>query len=137
MFELTYELITVAASNPHFIFLFCNLIIAVLILVSLEPTSNSHYNCTATPIPPPPPPSAINENKIFETTTLTTQLQPTTTTDCNVSIDVNKLWNNCGLSVKDVDEEEHDDELRRRVEEFIDKINKGWKAEKLQLSIDH
>lgn len=136
MFELTYELIIIAASNPHLIFLFCNLIIVILILVSLEPTSNSHNNCTATPIPPPqPPPPAINENKSFETTTLTAQLQPKTT-NCNVSIDVDKLWNDCGLPFKD-HEEEHDDELRRRVEEFIDKINRGWKVEKQQLSLGH
>ena len=30
------------------------------------------------------------------------------------------------------DEEEDDDELRRRVEEFIEKVNKEWKAESLR-----
>ncbi|KAL4574868.1 hypothetical protein LXL04_021708 [Taraxacum kok-saghyz] len=130
MFDFTYELITLAASNPHFIFLLCNLIIVVLILVSFESTSNSHHNTTAIPIPPPPPPPAT-----FETTAQTPQLQPTTTS-CNVSIDVDRLSRNCGLLVK-YDEQEQDDELRRKVEEFIDRINKGWKAEKLQLSLDH
>ncbi|KAI3517598.1 hypothetical protein L1887_16813 [Cichorium endivia] len=153
-------------------------------------SSNSHYNCTATPIlAPPPPPPAINENRSFETTTPTTQLQQTTanvsippaainesksleitvpttqiqhtTTNVliplpainenksfettspttqlqeaivNVLIDVNKLSYDCSLSVEDHDHEvEQDDELRRRVEEFIDKINRGWKAEKLLL----
>lgn len=32
--------------------------------------------------------------------------------------------------------EESDDELRRRVEEFIEKINKRWKAEKMQGLLD-
>lgn len=31
-------------------------------------------------------------------------------------------------------EEDDDDELRRRVEEFIQKVNKGWKAELLNSS---
>nr|GEX45792.1 putative ribonuclease H-like domain-containing protein [Tanacetum cinerariifolium] len=35
--------------------------------------------------------------------------------------------------VKEDNEELHDDELRRRVKEFIDKIYNGWKAEKLSL----
>ncbi|CAH1430358.1 unnamed protein product [Lactuca virosa] len=139
MFEFTCELIAVAASNPHLIFLLCNLIIVILILVSLEPASNSHHNCTATPIPPPPSPPplhpAVNNNKTFETTTPTTLPQETSV---NVSIDVDELSYDCTLSVEE-NEEEQDDDLRRRVEEFINKINKGWKAEKekLQLSLAH
>ncbi|KAI3817927.1 hypothetical protein L1987_11727 [Smallanthus sonchifolius] len=128
---------TVAASNPHLIFLFCNLIIVILILVSLEPTSNSDHNKhTPTPIPPPPPQPlpAANENKSSEATTQTTLLQEITT---NVLIDVDQVSydDDCNLSVKEVHEESQDDELRRRVEEFIDKINRGWKAEKLSLAL--
>ncbi|KAK1415349.1 hypothetical protein QVD17_31130 [Tagetes erecta] len=126
------ELITVAASNPHFIFLFCNMIILTLILVNLEPSSNSDQKHNATPIPPPPPLSAANENITFETTTTRTTLFQET--PANVSIDVDRVSNDCELMVNE-DEELSDDELRRRVEEFIDKVNRGWKAEKLSLSL--
>lgn len=127
------ELITVAASNPHFIFLFCNMIILTLILVNLEPTSNSDKKQNASPIPPPPPLSAANENTKFEyTTTRSTSLQESTT---NVLIDVDQVSDDCKLMVNEEDEELSDDELRRRVEEFIDKVNRGWKAEKLSLSL--
>lgn len=30
------------------------------------------------------------------------------------------------------EEEDDDDELRRRIEEFIEKVNKGWRVEKLK-----
>ncbi|KAJ0576643.1 hypothetical protein HanIR_Chr05g0226741 [Helianthus annuus] len=120
MFEFTYELIIVAASNPHFIFLICNLIILILILVSLEPTSNSDHKQ-----PPLPPLPAANKNN--ETATQTTRLQESA---INVLIDVGPGSNDCKSSVK----EPEDDELRRKVEEFIEKINRGWKAEKLSLA---
>ncbi|KAI3731267.1 hypothetical protein L1987_62455 [Smallanthus sonchifolius] len=122
--------VCVAASNPHLMFLFCNLIIVILILLSLEPTSNSDHNKhSPTPIPPPPPRPAANKNKSFETSTLLQEM------NTNVLIDVDQASydDDCNLSVKE-HEESHDDELRRRVEEFIDKINRGWKAEKLSLA---
>ncbi|GJW63109.1 hypothetical protein Tco_0114993 [Tanacetum coccineum] len=163
MLEFTYELITLAATNPHFIFLFCNLIIVILILVSLEPNSNSAYEHTPTPIPPPQPPLPANENKSFKIATQTkppqectnnvlidsqkrqpqecttnvlidTQTKPLQEHTTNVFIDVEQVSYDCNLSVEEDNEELHDDdELRRRVEEFIDKINNGWKAEKLSL----
>ncbi|GMN40901.1 hypothetical protein TIFTF001_010128 [Ficus carica] len=34
----------------------------------------------------------------------------------------------------DVDDEKEEDELRKRVEDFIEKVNKGWKAELLRSS---
>lgn len=36
---------------------------------------------------------------------------------------------NSNSNSKNEDHDDHDDELRRRVEEFIEKVNKGWKAE--------
>ncbi|PWA37652.1 hypothetical protein CTI12_AA588270 [Artemisia annua] len=62
-----------------------------------------------------------------------TQTKPLQERTTNVFIDVEKVSYDCNLSVEEDNEESHDDELRRRVEEFIDKINKGWKAEKLSL----
>ncbi|KAI3735191.1 hypothetical protein L6452_14681 [Arctium lappa] len=126
MFELAYELITVAATNPHLIFLFCNLIIVVLILASFQPTSNSHHIITA--IPPPPSPS-IKQNKTFQTI----DSLPDQETAANVSIDVDNSSDHCNLSVEEQDDD--DDELRRRVEEFINKTNRIWKAEKLSSSL--
>nr|GEW77900.1 putative reverse transcriptase, RNA-dependent DNA polymerase [Tanacetum cinerariifolium] len=75
---------------------------------NLEPNSNSVYEHTPTPIPPPLP---ANENKSF---IIATQTKPP-------------------QEFKEDNKELHDDELRRRVEEFIDKIHNGWKAEKLSL----
>nr|GEZ79255.1 reverse transcriptase domain-containing protein [Tanacetum cinerariifolium] len=162
MLEFTYELITVAATNPHFIFLFCNLIIIILILVSLEPNSNSVYEHTPTPIPPPQPPLHANENKSFIIATQTkssqecinyvlidskkrqpqecttnvlidTPTKPLQEHTTNVFIDVEQVLYDCNLLVREDNEELHDDELKRKVEEFIDKIYNGWKAEKLSL----
>ncbi|KAA8533825.1 hypothetical protein F0562_031342 [Nyssa sinensis] len=39
------------------------------------------------------------------------------------------------ISDEEVNENEGDDELRKRVEDFIDKINRSWKAEKLRSTI--
>ncbi|KAK1411413.1 hypothetical protein QVD17_37962 [Tagetes erecta] len=108
------------------------MIILTLILVNLEPSLNSEQKHNATQIPPPPPLSVANENITFETTTTqTTMLQETPT---NVLIEVDRVSNDCKLMVNE-DEELSDDELRRRVEEFLDKVNRGWKAKKLSLSL--
>ncbi|XP_024992083.1 uncharacterized protein LOC112525976 [Cynara cardunculus var. scolymus] len=122
MFELAYELMTVAASNPHLIFLFCNLIIVVLILASFQPTSNSDHIITT--IPPP----SINQNRSFERITPTPE-----ETAANVSIDVHNSSDDSNSSEEE--DEDDDDELRRRVEEFINKTNRIWKAEKLNSSL--
>ncbi|KAJ9553160.1 hypothetical protein OSB04_017205 [Centaurea solstitialis] len=139
MFELAYEVITVVASNPHLIFLFCNVIIILLILVSFQNTSNSDHTIT-TSINPSPLPPPINQNKSFESSIETTTYSMPEETAANVSIDVDNSSDDGNSSVEDHEEEEEeekqdDDELRKRVEEFINKTNRFWKAEKLNLSL--
>ncbi|KAK1406227.1 hypothetical protein QVD17_41516 [Tagetes erecta] len=46
-------------------------------------------------------------------------------TPTNVLIDIHRVSNDCKLMVNE-DEELSDDKLRRRVEEFIDKVNRGF-----------
>ncbi|PSS33153.1 Protein of unknown function DUF761, plant protein [Actinidia chinensis var. chinensis] len=109
MLNSTIELISLAASNSHFIFGFCNLIIVILLVGGSKPTSEFPQDS------PVHHPKVVRRNK--------NDVQGT-----NTSIEamvVEEKGNN----------EEDDDELRRRVEEFIDKINKGWKAEKLRTSV--
>nr|GEV45320.1 putative reverse transcriptase, RNA-dependent DNA polymerase [Tanacetum cinerariifolium] len=133
---------------------------------SLEPNSNSVYEHTPTPIPPPQPPLHVNENKSFIIATQTkppqectnyvlidsqkrqpqecttnilidTQTKPLQEHTTNVFIDVEQVSYDCNLSVEEDNEELHNDELRRRVEEFIDKIHNGWKAEKLMALFEY
>lgn len=51
----------------------------------------------------------------------------------NDIIDANKFKESVvhGMTTKDEDEDD-DDELRKRVEDFIEKTNRGWRAEKLK-----
>nr|GFB55760.1 50S ribosomal protein [Tanacetum cinerariifolium] len=128
----------------------------------LEPNSNYVYEHTSTPIPPPQPPLHVNENKSFIIATQTkppqectnyvlidsqkrqpqecttnvlidTQTKPLQEHTTNVFIDAEQVSYDCNLSVREDNEELHDDELKRRVEEFIYKIYNGWKAGKLSL----
>ncbi|XAR66169.1 hypothetical protein NMG60_11012289 [Bertholletia excelsa] len=106
MLSFTIKLITMAASNSFVIFCFCNFIIAILLVGGSRTASKIRQG-----IPIPSITAAErSQNGIVETNPM------------------------CLLNKKAViDEEEgdeEDEELRRRVEEFIDKINKGWKAEK-------
>nr|GEW12400.1 putative ribonuclease H-like domain-containing protein [Tanacetum cinerariifolium] len=135
-------------------------------IISLEPNSNSAYEHTPTLIHPPQPPLPANENKSFIIATQTkppqectnyvlidsqkrqpqecttnvlidTQTKPLQEHTTNVFIDVEQVSYDCNLSVEEANEELHDDELRRRVEEFIDKIHNGWKAEKLMALFEY
>ncbi|KAJ7970066.1 putative Translation initiation factor IF-2 [Quillaja saponaria] len=134
MFEYTLEMITRAASNSHFIFCFCNLIIVIIFVGSKHrfntdqegeiPTStvdkvrrNEKQGTNAKHL--------FDENKQFQSAAEVSNGQEA------------PADNNLETGDSDTcsyDEEEEEDELRKRVEEFIDKVNRGWKAELLRTS---
>ncbi|XP_019051466.1 PREDICTED: nucleolin-like [Nelumbo nucifera] len=139
MLVSTMELITLAASNSLIVFCFCNLIIVLLLVSAPKPSSQSDQ-----------------EGFLGTSSTLTKKIEKEqnvggetlSSEDIEASLDVTVGSNDKTTAVvvddsveEDEDEngeeeekEDDDDELRRRVEEFIDKVNRGWKAEMLLTS---
>ncbi|GAB4825994.1 hypothetical protein Ancab_008863 [Ancistrocladus abbreviatus] len=111
------ELTNAAASNPHLIFCFCHVIIAVLLFGSSKTTSHIADDHTY----------AISAR--FE---------------ANISVKVNENgvaiaedYSSEKAAIETEEEKENaedDDELRRRIEAFINKVNKEWREEKLRSS---
>ncbi|KAI8564656.1 hypothetical protein RHMOL_Rhmol03G0198000 [Rhododendron molle] len=135
MLNSTIELITLAASNSLLIFCFCNLIIAVLLLGGSKPCSefgDQEHSCGI----PTPPFTFRSRNEVEgpETSTCSAVLDKhnASSTGVGEARDAEKATAD---EEKENDDDGDDDELRRRVEEFIDKINEGWKAEKLRTSL--
>uniref|UniRef100_A0A5B7BT06 Putative histone acetyltransferase GCN5-like n=1 Tax=Davidia involucrata TaxID=16924 RepID=A0A5B7BT06_DAVIN len=122
MFNSTIELITLAASNSLIIFCFCNLIIVILLLGGSKPTSHFDQHSAS------PPPTVANRNKINDIKGTSVR---SSSDKKNASTSVSEASN---VNDEEVNENEEDDELRKRVEDFINKINRGWKAEKLRRS---
>ncbi|KAF5731098.1 hypothetical protein HS088_TW19G00702 [Tripterygium wilfordii] len=144
MFDSTLEFIAQAASNSLVIFCFCNLII-VMIIAGSKPSSNFDREreiplltidrtCTDSKQG-----TTMDGNKMLKDTSesSTTQEAPNKYGE-EMERDVGHFSSNQEASpIEDVEENSKDDsngddELRRRVEEFIDKVNKGWKAELLK-----
>ncbi|CAI9767624.1 unnamed protein product [Fraxinus pennsylvanica] len=122
MLNSTFDLISLAASNSHAVFCLFNLIIIILLVGSSK--SRSEFNEDA----PCSSRDDVNNNRgSMERTNASCSLK-TVCTLMNSSSSV-------GISMVDNDEgnwDEEDDELRKRAEEFIEKINKGWMDEKLK-----
>uniref|UniRef100_A0A6N2KBH8 DUF4408 domain-containing protein n=1 Tax=Salix viminalis TaxID=40686 RepID=A0A6N2KBH8_SALVM len=124
MFESTMELIIQAASNSLVIFCFCNLII-VMILMGSKPGSDFGQE------------SGIPRSMVTMTRTMVKEDVPAkpsldeSTADRKVSITLEEPsgGDDEEESGNDNEEAEDEDELRRRVEEFISKVNHGWKKE--------
>ncbi|KAI5569860.1 hypothetical protein POPTR_012G129400v4 [Populus trichocarpa] len=135
MFESTVELIVQAASNSLVIFCFCNLII-VMILMGSKPVSNFGQE------------SEIPQSMVTKTHTKVKEdvlAMPSLDENKKPSLDEDKMSTDDGrVSItleeptgdddeeengNDNEEDEDEDELRRRVEEFINKVNHGWRAE--------
>lgn len=121
------EYITQAASSYAFIFCFCNLII-VIILVDLKPKLSFNQGSEEIPL-------SLITNKGIEAakskclvskSTLTPQAREVAHVKEEVVVDRVEMEgkDNCNCNST-----EEDDELRRRVEEFIERVNEGWKAE--------
>ncbi|EEF48488.1 conserved hypothetical protein [Ricinus communis] len=133
MFVSTLQLIAQLASNPLYIFCFCNLMIIVIILIGSS--SGSIYD-EESQVPLSRVSNACSNAK--HSTPIMHQL------DVNemVSVDLSKQSNPAETQApicqekrsyenkeKNYNNEEDDVEFRRRVEEFIDKVNRGWRAE--------
>ncbi|KAF7148134.1 hypothetical protein RHSIM_Rhsim03G0171400 [Rhododendron simsii] len=134
MLNSTIELITLAASNSLVIFCFCNLIIAVLLVGGSKPGSEfgGQDSCG---IPTPTFTFRSRGDEVeggLETTRSVLDKHNASSTGVSEACDDEKAT--VDEEKENVDDVDDDDELRRRVEEFIDKINKGWKAEKLRTS---
>ncbi|KAJ0100032.1 hypothetical protein Patl1_19956 [Pistacia atlantica] len=138
MFDSALELISQAASNSLFVFCCCNLII-VMILMGSKPSSSFERG---------------RESSIpVVTNTYANDIQVEGTNYCMHSVDENIKRLADVKEVSNVEEEQEpaaddeeeestnivndnkeDDEFRRRVEEFIQKVNSGWKVELLRTS---
>ncbi|XP_019450739.1 PREDICTED: uncharacterized protein LOC109353006 isoform X2 [Lupinus angustifolius] len=135
MLDSILEFMTQAASSSAFIFCFCNLII-VIILVDLKPSLSIHQQSEIPlhivqkgtgSLPQEAQVSQVQEAKEAELDEEAKILAAN-----NIEIKGNDDWNN---EEEESGEVEEDDELKRRVEEFIEKVNRGWKQELLSTSL--
>ncbi|GAV89415.1 DUF761 domain-containing protein, partial [Cephalotus follicularis] len=131
----TFELITQAASNSLVIFCCCNLII-VLILVGSKPGSNFDQESNI----PLSVVTSVHVNKkevsyAYDALTAENKGNNNDNRDeDNHALTAENKGNNNDNHDEDNEEdtthnEEENDELRKRVEEFIKKVNKEWRAE--------
>jgi hypothetical protein len=136
MLDYMFELITQAASNHLFIFCCCNLIIAI-VLVGSKPTSNIGH---AAEIPislvintrTNRNPGADSKQLFLEKETLRNVNQVSCSQEAPVDDGREENGNGSNKNEDEDDDDDDGDELRRKVEEFIEKVNKGWKAEILR-----
>ncbi|KAJ9679103.1 hypothetical protein PVL29_021133 [Vitis rotundifolia] len=139
MFDTTMELITQATSNSLFIFCFCNLIIAILLIGSFLPSSYSDQE-SAIPFSvvtnvDENDKETANAEDLFKESRVLMDASEVSDSEKGVVVDDNKEDDSEDSSQEEEEEEEDDDdddELRRRAEEFIEKVNRGWRAEMLR-----
>lgn len=133
MFDIdtTVELISLAASNSLFVFCFCNLIIAI-ILVGSRPNSGfdggrvlvSTPTCKSNAGETPPEAEAPSNNREEMPAAEHEEVH----SQCSVPIEDES----CDRQERRDDEDGEDDDLRTRIEDFIAKVNREWHAEKLR-----
>ncbi|XP_021909393.1 uncharacterized protein LOC110823339 [Carica papaya] len=133
MFDSTLELITQAASNSLFVFCFFNLII-VIILAGSRPGSDVHQQ-TETLLPIGVYRNADDQKTNFNrNSVLVDVIEPVDEGEGNIS----DRSEDRDVEDDKIDEDDsgegEEDALRRRIEEFIAKVNKEWKAEMLRTS---
>ncbi|KAF6135714.1 hypothetical protein GIB67_021330 [Kingdonia uniflora] len=139
MFDL--ELFSLAGSNSHLVFCFCNLIIVILLVngtksnpvVSSKEENGISVSIVVNTVEKEQTDGEIDFslNNHMETsvnvvvvTVSENELVDGSEENCNDSGGNEEICNESGDNDKD--------ELRQRVEEFIEKVNRGWKAEKLR-----
>ncbi|XP_027359417.1 NAD-dependent protein deacetylase HST1 [Abrus precatorius] len=139
MLDSILEFITQAASSSAFIFCFCNLII-VIILLDLKPSLSIHQKSEISFSKGPNQKQETNIKSVVEkdTASLAQVVEVSHVMETEAVVDNIEIEGNDDCSNEEEEneeeEEEEDDELRRRVEEFIEKVNKGWKEELLSTS---
>ncbi|CAA0809543.1 Unknown protein [Striga hermonthica] len=146
MLDYTIELISLAASNSHAVFCFCNLIIAIILIGSSKPSSqfdetkpNHGFSNIA---------SYENFKKVVvvsscvkaQNDSVEAENEKATPVCVDVVVDEDEEDENEKAEQEDENEQveqeddadEDDDELRKRVEDFIEKVNRAWRAEKMK-----
>ncbi|KAH7537910.1 hypothetical protein FEM48_Zijuj03G0143000 [Ziziphus jujuba var. spinosa] len=138
MLDSTLELISQAASNSLLVFCFCNLII-VIILVGLKPVSTAHQqvnNRNSNPrgggeAAPKQVKNSMVKNDLIEGVLEESNAQKAADDVDDEGRNRNNDNDGHGNDRDEKEEDDDDDELRKKVEEFIEKVNEGWKAEVL------
>ncbi|KAJ4952391.1 hypothetical protein NE237_029223 [Protea cynaroides] len=127
MSDFTMELFTLVAPNSLLVFGLCNLIIVILILSGLKSSSLSTQESfiSAHEVPKRIEKEERGEVEVFSSVDIEASSFANAEKSPNVGTEESDNEDKC---------EADEDELRRRVEEFIDKVNRGWKEEKLMSS---
>ncbi|KAK4736669.1 hypothetical protein R3W88_000366 [Solanum pinnatisectum] len=127
MLSSTFELFNQANSINSFVaFIFCNLIIVILLVNNNSSSKNSDNKI----VPLSKSTFVKNNCSILDKNNgLTHTIETTTKSIKLVARDIDN--NHDDDDERRDDEEEEDDELTRKVEEFIQKVNRCWKEEKL------
>ncbi|XP_026405801.1 uncharacterized protein LOC113301261 [Papaver somniferum] len=156
MLNSTFELITLATSNSHLIFIISNLIIIVLLINgSMKTGDDDDSNNTS---------SSKRETVVRKVSSINIQIKGEENKkkpmrgekESSLSSELDELTvhtekslgenkhvyddhsDNGYTATKIIDiDHEDEDELRRRAEEFIEKTNKRWKQEKLATLISN
>lgn len=124
MLSSTFELFNQANSINSFVaFIFCNLIIVILLV------NNSSSNNKIVPLSKT---SVKNNCSVLDKNNGLTHTIETTTSIKLAARDNDNHDDDDNQRSDDEKEEEEDDELTRKVEQFIQKVNRCWKAEKLR-----
>jgi len=135
------EFITQAASSSAFIFCFCNLII-VIILVDLKPSLSIHQESEIHLLKGANDhqKQGANSKPLVEkdTTAMPQAVEVEVSHDGEAetveSIEIEGNEDDEKVEQEKSEKDDSNDELRKRVEEFIQKVNKGWKEELLSTS---
>ncbi|KAL5728012.1 hypothetical protein ACHQM5_001140 [Ranunculus cassubicifolius] len=130
MLDSTLELINLVSSNSHLMFCFCNLIIGILFVTNSKTVQRHRYRSDGLA-------TVVDDKKQADDVVLTSTIEksmsvkkaPITVVTEVVIPDVARVI------IKEDDEdhindEQNEDELRRRAEEFIEKVNRSWRAER-------
>ncbi|KAF8006450.1 hypothetical protein BT93_K0673 [Corymbia citriodora subsp. variegata] len=133
MLDLTAEFVAQAASNSFVVFCFCNLLIVVIFM---SPKSSSKFEeRTQFHLPIVTHNSVMDDHRIdIEQPPEDEETTPEVMELC-VCENLEKEGRSYSIEGEADDEddgESNEDEFRRRIEAFINKVNREWKAEKLR-----
>ncbi|XP_031375552.1 uncharacterized protein LOC116190019 [Punica granatum] len=128
MLDSAVEVISQAASSSLFVFCFCNLIIAV-ILVGSKSKSSIEGSCA--------PASSMPTCKSNTNETRVKAESPSNHREERAVAEPEDACTQCNIEIEDKgynqeEDEDHDDELKMRIEDFIAKVNREWQAENLR-----
>ncbi|XVE58679.1 hypothetical protein DITRI_Ditri04bG0188100 [Diplodiscus trichospermus] len=134
--DSTWDLMSQAVSNNLYVFCLFNLII-VIILMGSKHGSNLDQDYEIPPSTPIYGKRDMEVKQLLHRSELTKDTSRVSSAKETAMEDSKGNRNDCNANnMDDTDkDDEEDDELKRRVEEFIAKVNREWRAEKLGMSI--